>query len=130
MLGAMLTRGFWIGQSHVLEVYDMNIFNHDLASFSTFKFLPNDTSIKIDAMGERWEMVFSQINRISVWRFQNDEGGWYCLDLFTGDRHDSFEMEQFEGVKWTHTQTLWLSTLQEVIEFVAVVAELDIDESV
>lgn len=109
----------------------MDIFNHSLESFAAFKFLPiTEDAEPAGEMSEKWEMVFSQINRISVWRFVGPLTEWYCLDLFVGDRHDSFEMSQFEGIKWTHKETLWLATLPEVIEFVATVAELNIDEAV
>jgi len=107
----------------------INIFNQkDLSEFDQFKFLPQTDDDRVEMMGEKWEMVLSQKNRVSIWRFIGQKTEWYCMDLFVGDRCDSFEMEQFEDMTWTRTQTLWLSTLDEVIQFVGVLAKLDIDE--
>ena len=111
-------------------IINIKTFNHDLASCNHLNFLPQTDDDPVGAMGEKWEMVFNQNHRLSIWRFIGAEKEWYCLDLFIGDTCDSFEMEQFAGTTWTRTETHWLPDLDEVIEFVSVLAKAIIQEDI
>jgi len=94
-----------------------------VAAIRDVDFMPVIADCQPDAMGERWEMVLNQNKRVSVWKFQNGDDGWFCVDYYDASECDSFEMDGWREVSWAHTGTSWVRDTANLMKLVAALVE-------